>query len=450
MLTVLLMLIVAGCGVAFYRWRWGVLAAIVIALLQDPLRKMVPGTPGWLTLASLPIWLSVVGSAWLSGEIDFRRFFSAFPRFAKWSLRFAVYLLIPAALSATYGRQSWQITLLGVVMIGSTFLALLAGWRFPVRAKDAYRLLRFYAIGTAVLMIGGPLDYFGWGHAFAAIGTEALGHVWVTHRIGEAVYMRAGFFRGPDVMGWHAAMLMMIAGLMAIRSRGRVRAAWIALAIWGFLNLWLCGRRKMIAMLPVFWGCLLYLFFRFRHQRRLFSAAGILLLVFGFGWYATTQVYPTEALDTFYLTTLDEFDDQLLNHGVHAVIETVRQAGFWGYGLGMSQQGVHHIQAETPRLWQESGPSKIVAEFGVPGAMLFFVLGFILFRTLLVVVQMNRSSASFTLSAGIFSLLIANLLSAVVSAQIFGDPFIALFVAFLTGLALSPSAAFVDGTEDWA
>lgn len=448
MLMLMFMLVAAACAIALYRWRLGVAAAILLALVQDPLRKLVPGTPGYLTMVSIPVWLAVVGSAWFSGEINFRRFFSSFPRFAKWSLIFAAYLLIPAALSASYGHNSWQITLLGAVMIGTAFLALVIGWGFSLRQGDSYRLLRFYAICTAVLMIGGPLDYFGWGSRFAAIGTEALGHIWVTHRVGDAVYMRAGFFRGPDVMGWHAAMLMMISGLMAIRSRGWVRTAWIALSIWGFLNLWLCGRRKMIAMLPVFWGCLLLLFFRFRHVRWLVPVSGIVLLVVGLGWYATTQVYQTEALDAFYLTTIEEFDDQLIGHGVYSVIGTVQQAGFWGYGLGMSQQGVHHIQAEKPRLWQESGPGKIFAEFGVPGALLFLFMGYILLRTLLAVIRMNRASTSFHLCAGIFCCLAANLLSAVVSAQIFGDPFIAMFLVFLTGMALSTGTASSRDRED--
>jgi hypothetical protein len=266
-------------------------------------------------------------------------------------------------------------------------------------------------------------------------------HVWVTYRTGEAVYMLSGFFRGPDVMGWHAVMLTMVASLLAVRARGWKRLAWFALALWGLPNVWLCGRRKMLSMLPIFWGLLLLVSFRVRGAKRSLSAIGVALLLLGAGWYGVSGGQKVTALDTYYLTTIDEWDEQMWRHGVLAVVGTVRQAGFWGYGLGMSQQGLHHIAAEKPLVWQESGPSKLFAELGVPGALLFLALGFSLLRTIFSVVRLRASSPSFLLSAGLLAILGANLATAVVSAQIYGDPFIVIFLGFLTGLALSGARA---------
>jgi len=439
MLIFIFMLVFAGCAVAFFRWRWGVFAAILVGLVQDPLRKMVPGVPGYLAMASMPIWMATISSAFFCGEANVRSFLSNFPRLSKWTGVFCLYLLIPATLSLSYGHNTWMITVLGAVSYLSAFFIIVCGWRFPTSHDSIVKILCFYACCNALLLIGGPLDYFGLAEGLAAVGTEVMDKIWVTYRTGEALFMYAGFFRSPDVMGWHAALLTMVASVMAVRSRGWLRWVWIALATWGMLNLWICGRRKMIAMLPVFWGGLLILTFRLRGMKRTVFLAGVLSMVVGLAWYGVTRTYHETAVDTFYGTTFDDWDDRVMAHGVDAVMGTIKQAGFWGYGLGMGQQGVHHIKADKPRLWQEGGPGKMVAELGVPGSILLLIIMYVTFLSAYYVVKMHSPFASFYLYAGVFSVLIANMAAAVVSAQIFGDPFIMLFLALIMGLLLSGS-----------
>lgn len=36
--------------------------------------------------------------------------------------------------------------------------------------------------------------------------------VWIKYvSFGHTIYMKAGFFRSPDIMGWHGAMMTMLA-----------------------------------------------------------------------------------------------------------------------------------------------------------------------------------------------------------------------------------------------
>lgn len=439
MLIFIFMLIALGCAVAVYRWRWGIFAAIIVGLLQDPLRKMVPGVPGYLAMCSVPIWLTVLGMAIASGRLSIRPFLSGFPKLARWIVIFGCYLLIPAVISFSYGQGSWKITLLGALVYSASFLMLAVGWKFPMSEQSILKVLIFYVLCAAVLLVGGPLDYFDLGSGHPTIGTEVFDTLWVTYRTGDAVYMYSGFFRSPDVMGWHAAMVVMVSGLLAIRSRSRMRWVWIAISMWGFLNLWICGRRKMIAMLPVFGAIYLFLIFRFRNVSRVIPVAAMLLLVAGVGWYGATRTYHETAMDTFYESTLGDLNERVAGHGYKAVVQTIRQAGFFGYGLGMGQQGIHHIQADKPKLWQEGGLGKMVAELGIPGAILFLCAGGVLMLTAYHVAGYLAGDFSLYTYVGLFSLLGANAASAVVSAQIFGDLFIILFLVFLTGILLSGS-----------
>jgi hypothetical protein len=287
------------------------------------------------------------------------------------------------------------------------------------------------------MLIGGPMESWGLQQKYPFIGTEKLGHIWVTYRTGAPVHMLSGFFRGPDVMGWHASLVFMAAVILAFRAKGPARWVWIAVAVWGVLNIWLCGRRKMLSMVPVFMGCYSLLVFRFKNVQRVLSISGTALMIVGLGWYLISSLYHDEAVERFYLSTIAEAEARIEAHGYHSVIATVAQAGFWGYGLGMSQQGVHNIVAETPRLWQESGPSKIVAELGVPGTVLYLVLGVVMFLTAYHVVRLGRQQTSFYITAGILSVLVANVAASVVSAQIFGDPLVLFLLYFLMGLLLS-------------
>ncbi len=431
-----LVLILAACAVAWYNWRWGLYAAIFIALLQDPLRKIMPGTPGWMAMASVPVWLTALTGAWLSQDVRPRAFLDQFPKMGQVMMIFAAYLLLPAALAATYGRNSWQIALLGGLMYYAIFLALCCGWRFPWSAQALYRLLAFYAILASILLIGGPLEHLGWNHRYALIGSEAMGHIWFTHRAG-GLYMIAGLFRSPDVMGWHASLVFMISIIMALRSRGFMRIFWLALAVWSGMSIWLCGRRKMISMLPVFMGCYLLLIFKFRDIQRWVLALGILLVTIGVGWFFIESYVHSENVEVYYLSAFTDVGTSIRGHGFRSVLTTIRQSGFMGHGLGMGQQGLHHIDAEMPRIWQESGPPKLVLELGVPGAILVLLVMIRLAQTAYHVLRQTAREDSFYVGAGIFAILAANFSSSLVSAQIYGDPFVVIMLALLLGLLFS-------------
>lgn len=438
MVSFFLLLVAVSCGFALMNWRMGIGAAIVVSLLQDPVRKVIPGAPAYLVLAAIPIWLCVLVSAAHNKQLNVGRFQATFPRLGWWTRVIGLYLLIPAAISATYSHNSWMITLLGAFMYTTMYMLLVAGWRFPQNKIKTMHFLAFYAIAAAIMLLGGPLEVMGFAPDNPLLGTQALGHVWVTHRVGTPVYMHAGLFRSPDIMGWHASMTGMIAIIFAFRAKGWARWLWIAVAVLAVMNIWLCGRRKMFSMLLVFLGGYALFLIRFSQFKKLLAAGSIALIVAGMGWQVISTLFYDAAVERFYLTTFSEAESRLQTHGYFSLFSTVRQAGFWGYGLGMSQQGVHNIpNVKMPRVWQESGPSKLVAELGVPGVVLLLSWGWVFVLTAFHAIRRNQGGEAIFLNAGIFCMLGANLASAIVSAQIFGDPMVTFLLALLAGLLLA-------------
>ena len=184
---------------------------ILVAVLQDPVRKLVPGAPSYLVLASVPIWLSMLVGAWACEHNPWKRLRAQFPFLAGMIVVFLVTLIPAAYQSATYGAGSWQLTAVGLFAYLSGIGGLLTGYLFPQKAGDTGRLLAFYCIVTGIVLVGVPLQYLGVAGDWPVLGTERLGHEWLRYRPGYVVRMIAGFYRSPDIMGWHAALLVMSA-----------------------------------------------------------------------------------------------------------------------------------------------------------------------------------------------------------------------------------------------
>ena len=53
--------------VSLSNWRYGIMAIIVIGVLQDVLRKLTPGAPGYYIIFSALVFICVFVSAWARG-----------------------------------------------------------------------------------------------------------------------------------------------------------------------------------------------------------------------------------------------------------------------------------------------------------------------------------------------------------------------------------------------
>lgn len=198
-----------------------------------------------------------------------------------------------------------------------------------------------------------------------------------------------------------------------------------------------CARRKMIAMMIPYGVVMAVLFMAFRQTRHILPIIACGCVAAAVWFYAYQGIGSNEEVEKYYGTTLDETEERLTEHGVDAVADTFQQAGFWGYGLGMAAQGTHHIKCERPRIWQESGPSKLVAELGVPGLIAFLAVLAVLFMASWKALKRVAPFPIRIVFFGLAAMIVANGIAGIVSAQIFGDPFIGTFLPFVVGLVLS-------------
>ncbi|MGA8806359.1 MAG: hypothetical protein WB973_00685, partial [Thermoanaerobaculia bacterium] len=284
---------------------------------------------------------------------------------------------------------------------------------------------------TSIAMIGTPLEYFR--VPWRALGTVAIGEN-MRFLTGLNVRLLSGFYRGPDIMGWHAATLTMIGIIMTVRLQS-FRSAWIWLVVsgWGFLNCLMSGRRKAIYMIAVFGAAFLWRYFRRLSAPKLiaFALISVILLV------VTTKLSQNEE-SSAYTKSAYTTEEEVWGRLEGGLIGTVEEAGIMGAGLGTATQGVYHVISEnsaaTALGWQEGGLGKLAIELGIPGLLSVALFGLTMILTMLKISAVPDVPGSSQLArAALFGIIVANIVEFMVSAQAYSDPVLTLLTAFFIG-----------------
>ncbi|HYI10634.1 MAG TPA: hypothetical protein VEK57_16355 [Thermoanaerobaculia bacterium] len=426
----------ASCAYAFMDWRRGWLLVVICGVLQDPVRKLTPGTPVAVSFAVVGLYaiLLFAGRRSLMAHLtDFnRRFTQLYAAIVAF-----IFLLLVAALNGlfTYGFDKWKVPLLSLFTYMVPLVAAIFGYAWLQREEMIYRFFRLYALVTSIAMVGSLLEYMRFQSR--VLGMVAFAGDYYRHLPGIQIRLLSGIYRSPDVMAWHAAMLTSIAIAMALKagiSRGTL--IWGSVAGWGFFNCMIAGRRKAIYFVVAF-----SLFFLWRYIRRLKSAQvfalfGVLLVlvvvVREIASDERTNIYARGAV-----TTQGEIALRLEG----GAIETFRQFGLMGAGLGTATQGVHHLLGQNNLGWQEGGLGKLAVEVGLPGILALMVSGWIILRLLLRLTSIGdvRGCTQFV-RATLFALVFANMVAFMASAQAFTDAVLALTTGFLVGCLFATAA----------
>src|SRR3954451_16557948 len=214
--------LVLSMTIALVDWRRGWLVAVLCGVLQDPARKLTPGTPVMMTLSIIIVYAMVLysGQAALQRQAqEFSRRFSAI----KVAAAIVFILMILAAINGltTFGLENWKAPALAFFIYCTPIPAVMLGFTFLQREEQMYDFFRFYAILTSVALVGTVLEYIG--VQWRVLGTVALADN-LRFLPGLQIRMLSGLYRAPDIMGWHAATLTMIGLAMMVRGATLQRA----------------------------------------------------------------------------------------------------------------------------------------------------------------------------------------------------------------------------------
>ena len=420
--------------VAITDWRLGVLMMVMTGALQDPARKLTPGTPFVMTMSVIVIYAAIIiatQSQLQKALADFTKRFAAV-----WAaFGVTIFFIVLAAVNGlmTNGITLWRVPVASLFIYLAPLPAVLVGYLYIDREERLFTFIRFYCIVTSVALVGTLLEYL-------RVDSRALGMVaqtgdYIRFLPGIQVRMLSGFYRGPDIMAWHAATLTCLAITMVVRA-GISRSAgwWSAVAAWGCFNTIISGRRKAIYMIAIFAAVFVWRYFRRLKTQQvtafIIAALAIAFVVHELASNEHSNVYTRAAL-----TTQQELAERL-EGGLWGTIE---QSGYLGEGLGVATQGTYHFatgdQASQGVFgWQEGGLGKLAVELGIPGLL---AAAFLMWRALFMMnrIAMHPDVPGSTQIARVmlFALILANMGNFLASAQAYSDPVLTLLTAFLAG-----------------
>lgn len=429
-------LMVGSAAAAVVSWRQGVLLCLLVDLLRDPIRKLMPGYPVWVTVSVAVVWLAAAIGFWRRDRTAIRETRQRC-RGLRWAFLLTVMAILPsAAISVERYPSGWQLAVLGGGAYSMAWLGLLLGYGY---AKSEADIMRWVSMFCCVHLFG-ALGCFPelWFWNCAALG--AVDADWYrSFTTGVIPQLVSGLYRSPDMLGWHAAHLVMLGSILASRQRGWRRGLWLAIITTGVIALLLAGRRKMTVM-PLVFLCV-WLIGGLRGRRRLIAFLSLLAVIAAM-WLPMRTLQRLPRASEFLKYQAWTLDDSLAHAGkiAQGACDTLRDAGLLGHGLGTATQGRYYLAARGPQLAQEDGIGRVVAEGGLYGSLMLLTallcLGHAAWRA-----TAWGGTGERSLRLPFFAIALANLVCYVVSHQLYsGDATIAAMVGFCLGQTLAPQS----------
>lgn len=439
-------IVVIAAIAALLDWRLGLYACVVAALVQDPLRKLVPEEPVYLTLlAPLVLGLAVANALTRGMNLKPRQIVgwshglgAPFAFLMAWILVQSLHSLL------VFGNP--LVTAVGLATYLAPIPALVVSYRFALTtgAKGVQGWLRFYLVLVGLALLTVVVEYAGLeSDLFGQIGEDMR-----IYDLGSVLIGKTGIFRSTEVAAWHATAAACFAFIVLTSPRLNNRRVALAVAIAAAMIgiAVLTGRRKSIIAVAGFATTYLFLFSILSRNFHswllgfLAVAATLFLVVGGLlqdeGEVGGGQVAEYQLFLERGRTVFGEAPERLVSMSLGQAEWATRVTGLLGAGVGVATSGARHVGKVGAELGGvgEGGVGKVMAELGVPGLLLIawfmFALSRLIWRNLKFTA--GRSPQVFRLSAGLVAFLVANGMIFTVNTQIFSD----LFILIVFGLAL--------------
>src|SRR6516225_6596709 len=189
---------------AIAEWRLGLLLCLVVAILQDPLRKLTPGEPVFYV-----VFVGVVFAGMCLGALARGVPLNPnplFKRYRQFAMPFALFLtLVIAQACNSYIRfGNPMITLTGLLTYVMPLVSIVCAYQLACR-QGGLRISQFiswYIVCIALALTTVYLEYSGYN--WPVLGSVGQGLIIYDTDSGIALRTYAGLFRAPEIAAWHA------------------------------------------------------------------------------------------------------------------------------------------------------------------------------------------------------------------------------------------------------
>lgn len=353
------LVLVPALAVAFSNWRYGLFACVLVAILQDPLRKLTPGEPVYFILLVGVVFGAAFLTAWGRVPLDLNRIVG-------WrrnlGLPFNLFLMLLAAQAANVYLQFGSSVLMGIGLLSylAPLPALMLGYQYAKRGgiRGIERWLWFYLAAIFLALISVYLEYAGVSSPM--FGEVGSGIAIYDRNLGLYIDANCGLFRASEIAAWHAGTAACILFLVGTAWRLTIPRILIACALLGFfvgIGL-LTGRRKMLAEIAIFLSAYTFLVAMFHKGGRKLAVVAILFGVLSY--IAAVGLLETDPAEKRYhsqfqqqesylsyvergKTVIEDMPDRLVGLGIKPIEWAINRFGLFGAGLGMSSQGTQHF-----------------------------------------------------------------------------------------------------------
>lgn len=434
-------------------WRRGLIAILVVAVLQDVFRKLTPGVPAYYLLWTTVTFGMVFATAFVGGAVrSLRPLYLYDPRLkVAWGLFFLVVLAQAGHALVRWGNP--QVPLLGLLFYFAPVAALLLGVAFASTERRITAFLTAYVLimTPAALTVYLSLEFSDQWPILRDIGSF-VGRQLVIYDVGTALDSHPGLFRVGEIAAWHAATAAAILIMLATRSPSlayRIMAGLLVVALVGAILL--TGRRKMLMALTIFvavqWALLAFLHKGVNRQTLTLLVLGVV------GSFALTLLDPQERTsesDLYFERGVTVFADVSgrFQTSLDLLQSAVSRSAGIGLGAGVSAQGTQYAGVVSGAVGgaAEAGLGKIVIELGIPGALVILWLLYRIARRLWEGLRLlAQASESLSYYAASFAaLLIANIATFTVATQVYGDHAILILLGLVAGMLFSLAMAGIE------
>lgn len=451
MTTVILIFVIIAGVLCVIDTRAGFYLSLLTGFLQDPIRKLVPDQPVYLSAAvGIMVALTFIGAATRGVPLSARPVFAVDPR-VKTPLTIFVVVVLMQAVSAVAVTKSVVVGAIGLVAYLGPLPVMLLGYHFFSDTKAFVRFLSVYVGLSAVMLFGVYLSTFDvdWD-ILGSVGEPLL--IYGDDGVSQ---LPAGFMRAPEIAAWHAAASICIVAILGVSAR-TLATRWLCGlgGLYFFGALFLTGRRKFILEIVMF-ACVYLILMTTRKRGSIAPALVALGLATGgilVAWQ--TGIFSEKDLARFRptaersVTFSDNPLERILNNSVYSFQYVVQDNGFWGSGAGSASQGAQHFGGgdELVGVSAEGGLAKVLAELGVPGFAVFLWLAFTIAGYTWIVMKYVREAdlARAKLTYGVAAFIAANVVVFVTAHQAYGDMFVLIMLGWMGSFIIATTRGRVE------